>query len=78
MYNFFSKSLSFYDNITFTQSQISTTLAEMSDLSLLWKLRKTLMQPVSWQGFNKSAFNHMLLVTGKRLATTISGIFALY
>ena len=30
----------FYDNIIFTQRQISATLAEMSDLSLLWKLRK--------------------------------------
>ena len=27
--------------IIFTQRQISTTLAEMSDLSLLWTLRKT-------------------------------------
>ena len=34
--NYFSK---FYDNIIFTQSQIYTTLAEMSDLSLLWKLK---------------------------------------
>ena len=32
----------FYDNIIFTQRQISTTLAEMSNLLLLWKLRKTL------------------------------------
>ena len=33
--------LTFYDNIIFIQRQISTTLAEMSDLSLLWKLQKT-------------------------------------
>ena len=41
---FFEQMLSFYDKIIFTQSQISTTLAEMSDLSLLWKLRKTLIE----------------------------------
>ena len=35
--------LIFCDNIIFTQRQISTALAEMSDLSLLWKLRKTVM-----------------------------------
>ena len=34
-----------YDTIIFTQRQISTTLAEMSDLSLLWKLRKLLFSP---------------------------------
>ena len=38
-----------YDNIIFTQRQISTTLAEMSDLSLLWKLWKTLLS-LQWQG----------------------------
>ena len=39
--------LTFYDNIIFTQIQISTTLlAEMSDLSLLLKLRKTLMRSI--------------------------------
>ena len=30
----FEQILTFYDNIIFTQRQISTTLAEMSDLSL--------------------------------------------
>ena len=34
--------LTFYDNVSFTQQQISTILTEISDLSLLWKLRKTL------------------------------------
>ena len=34
--------LTFYDNVLFTQQQISTILTEISDLSLLWKLRKTL------------------------------------
>ena len=33
----------FYDNILSTQKKISTTLATMSDLSLKWKLRKTLL-----------------------------------
>ena len=28
----------FYDNIIFKQRQLSTTLAEMSDLLLLWKV----------------------------------------
>ena len=32
--------VTFYDDIIFTQRQIPTTLADMSDLSLLWKLRK--------------------------------------
>ena len=35
--------LTFYDNninLQFTQRKISTSLAEMSDLSPLWKLRK--------------------------------------
>ena len=36
--------LTFYNNMIFTQRQnLHTTLAEMSDLSLLWKLRKTLL-----------------------------------
>ena len=38
MHAFFEQMLTFYDNIIFTESQISTTLAEMSELSLLWKL----------------------------------------
>ena len=37
--------LTFCDNIIFTQGQIYTTLAEMSNVSLLWKLRKTVMFP---------------------------------
>ena len=32
-----------YDNVVFTQRQISTTLTEMSDLSLLRNLRKNLL-----------------------------------
>ena len=32
--------LAFYDNTIFTQRQITTTLAEMSNWSLLWKLGK--------------------------------------
>ena len=35
----------FHDNIIFTQKQISTTLADMSDLSLLWKLQKNSNAP---------------------------------
>ena len=38
--------LTFYDNIIFTQMQISTTLPEMSDLSLLWKLQKSPILPL--------------------------------
>ena len=38
MYNSFKKMLTFYDNIIFTQRQVSAMMAEMSDLSLLWKL----------------------------------------
>ena len=33
----FLANVTFYHNRTFTQRQISTTLAEMSDLSPLWK-----------------------------------------
>ena len=36
--------LTFYHNIIFTQRQISTTLAGIYDLSLLWKLRKVPLQ----------------------------------
>ena len=40
--------LTFHDNIIFAQRQIST-LTEMSDLILLWKLRKTLSYSLNAQ-----------------------------
>ena len=40
----------------FTQKQISTKLAEMSDLLLLWKLRKTLTSVETWKSRRISGF----------------------
>ena len=52
----FQQMVTFYDCKIFTQRQISTILAEMSDQSLLWKLRKTLMFSL---GFNASVNRHL-------------------
>ena len=66
--------LTFYDNIIFTQSQISTTLTKMSDLSLLWKLRGTLITETRRPQSSKPELRWILcIIRDKRFITNSTG-----